>query len=70
MSNRQTGTVKFFNGDKGFGFIAPQNGDKDIFVHHTAIVAEGFRNLFEGDKVEFSVEASDKGPRAADVVKI
>ena len=70
MSNRLTGTVKFFNGDKGFGFIAPSNGDKDIFVHYSAIQANGFRNLNEGDQVEFSIEDSPKGPRAAEVVKI
>jgi cold shock protein len=70
MSNRIQGTVKFFNGDKGFGFISPEDGQKDVFVHHSAIIAEGFRNLFEGDRVEFSVEKSDKGPRAVEVVKI
>lgn len=70
MSNRITGIVKFFNGDKGFGFIAPENGQKDIFVHYSAIQANGFRNLNEGDRVEFSIEDSPKGPRAAEVVKI
>jgi cold shock protein len=70
MSNRVTGTVKFFNGEKGFGFISPENGQKDVFVHYSAIQASGFRNLTEGDRVEFVIEASDKGPRAADVVKI
>ena len=70
MSNRIIGTVKFFNGDKGFGFIAPENGDKDVFVHYSAIQANGFRNLNEGDRVEFSIEDSPKGPRAAEVVKI
>ena len=70
MSNRIRGTVKFFNGDKGFGFISPENGQKDVFVHHSAIQAEGFRNLNEGDLVEFSVEPSPKGPRAAEVVKV
>lgn len=70
MSNRIAGTVKFFNGEKGFGFITPENGQKDVFVHHTAIQADGYRNLNEGDRVEFSIEPSDKGPRAAEVVKL
>lgn len=71
MSDRVSGIVKFFNGDKGFGFISPENGDKDVFVHYTALPDDGgFRNLSEGDRVEFSVEASAKGPRAANVVKL
>lgn len=71
MSDRITGTVKFFNGDKGFGFIAPANGDKDVFVHYSALPDNGgYRNLNEGDQVEFSIESSSKGPRAADVVKL
>ena len=70
MSDRITGTVKFFNTEKGFGFIAPEDGNKDVFVHYSAIVSNGFRNLVEGDRVEFSIELSDKGPRAAEVVKL
>jgi CspA family cold shock protein len=70
MSNRITGTVKFFNNEKGFGFISPEDGSKDVFVHHTAIQSNGFRSLNEGDRVEFSIEPSNKGPRAAEVVKI
>lgn len=70
MADRITGTVKFFNGDKGFGFISPENGQKDVFVHYSAIQGSGFRNLTEGDRVEFRVEPSDKGPRAVEVVKI
>ncbi|HEX8684301.1 MAG TPA: cold-shock protein [Ardenticatenaceae bacterium] len=70
MSNRITGTVKFFNNEKGFGFISPEDGSKDVFVHHTAIQSNGFRSLNEGDRVEFSIEPSNKGPRAAEVVKL
>jgi len=70
MSNRETGIVKWFNDQKGFGFIAPESGTKDIFVHHSAIVSDGFRSLAEGDRVEFSVEEGPKGPAAADVQKV
>jgi cold shock protein len=71
MSNRITGTVKFFNTEKGFGFISPENGQKDVFVHYSSIVTDGgFRNLNEGDRVEFETEASPKGPRATNVVKL
>lgn len=70
MSERITGTVKFFNTEKGFGFIAPENGQRDVFVHYSAIQSAGFRNLNEGDRVEFTIESSDKGPRAAEVIKI
>jgi CspA family cold shock protein len=70
MSNRIAGTVKFFNNEKGFGFISPEDGSKDVFVHHTAIQSNGFRSLNEGDRVEFSIEPSNKGPRAAEVVKL
>ena len=69
MSERVTGTVKWFNDAKGYGFLA-QDGGKDVFVHHSAIRNEGFRSLTEGDKVEFSIEAGPKGPSATDVVKI
>jgi cold shock protein len=68
--DRVTGTVKFFNTEKGFGFIAPENGQRDVFVHYSAIEGGGFRNLNEGDRVEFVIETSDKGPRAAQVIKI
>jgi CspA family cold shock protein len=64
-----TGTVKWFNDEKGFGFITQEQGD-DVFVHHTAIIADGFRTLDEGDKVEFEVTAGKKGPAAANVRKI
>jgi CspA family cold shock protein len=62
-----TGTVKWFNDDKGFGFITPDDGSKDLFVHQSAVVAEGHRTLAEGSKVSFDAEAGDKGPRAANV---
>jgi len=62
-----TGTVKWFNDAKGFGFIAPDGGGKDVFCHHTAIMTEGFRTLSEGQKVEFEVEQGNKGPQAANV---
>jgi CspA family cold shock protein len=69
MSERETGTVKWFNGAKGYGFIARESGD-DVFVHYSAIRGEGFRNLDEGQRVEFAVEQSPKGPQAVDVVAL
>ena len=69
MSERVTGTVKWFNGQKGYGFIA-RDGGEDVFVHYSAIQGEGFRNLDEGDRVEFSIEQGRKGPAAADVRRI
>jgi CspA family cold shock protein len=68
-SGKNTGTVKWFNEQKGYGFIA-QDGGGDIFVHHSAIEAEGFRSLAEGDRVEFTVEQGRKGPAAGHVRRI
>ena len=62
-----TGTVKWFNDSKGFGFIVQDNGGPDVFCHHTAIVAEGFRSLAEGQKVEFEVKKGPKGLQAENV---
>jgi cold shock protein len=62
-----TGTVKWFNDEKGYGFITPDDGSKDVFVHQTAIVSEGFRSLEEGSSVSYETEASDKGPKATNV---
>jgi CspA family cold shock protein len=61
------GTVKWFNADKGFGFIAPDDGTADVFVHFSAIVADGYRSLDEGQKVEFDVTQGQKGPQAEQV---
>jgi CspA family cold shock protein len=66
MSDKIQGTVKWFNGDKGFGFIAREGG-ADVFVHFSAIQGDGFRNLQEGQKVEFNVEQGQKGPQATNV---
>jgi CspA family cold shock protein len=62
-----TGTVKWFSDEKGFGFITPDDGSKDLFVHQTSIDGEGFRSLAEGAKVTYEAESDPKGPRAANV---
>ena len=64
------GKVKWFNDQKGYGFITPEDGTPDVFVHHTAIQGGGFRSLAENQLVEFDVLQSDKGPKAANVVKL
>lgn len=69
MSEKIEGTVKWFNGTKGFGFIQREGG-KDVFVHFSAIQGGGFKSLDEGDRVEFTVVQGDKGPQAQDVVKL
>jgi len=67
---KSRGTVKWFNDEKGYGFIAPEDGSPDVFVHHTAIMGTGFKTLAENDVVEFDTEQGEKGPRAANVMKI
>jgi CspA family cold shock protein len=69
MNERVIGTVKWFSNSKGYGFIQPEEGP-DVFVHHSAIQGEGFRTLDEGERVEFTIESSPKGPQAANVVKL
>jgi len=67
MAERELGVVKWFNGEKGYGFIARDNEEKDVFVHFSAINAEGFRTLREGQRVEFEVVDGEKGPQAQNV---
>ncbi|MEJ5202890.1 MAG: cold-shock protein [Anaerolineales bacterium] len=70
MSERYTGTVKWFNATKGYGFIGRGDGTEDVFVHFSAIQMEGYKKLLEGQKVEFSIEQGPKGLQAADVTVI
>ena len=64
------GTVKWFSDQKGYGFVTPEDGSKDLFVHHSAIQGEGFKSLSEGQSVEFQVAEGPKGPQATNVVKL
>jgi len=65
-----TGTVKWFSDDKGFGFITPDEGNRDLFVHHSGINANGYRTLPEGARVSYEEEQGDKGPKAINVTKL
>ena len=65
-----TGTVKWFSDDKGFGFITPDEGSRDLFVHHSGIAMEGYRSLAEGVRVNYEEEQGDKGPKAVNVTKL
>ena len=65
-----TGTVKWFSDDKGFGFITPDEAGKDLFVHHSAIIADGYRSLAEGARVSYDAEPGEKGPKAVNVQNV
>ena len=67
ISSMPTGTVKWFSDEKGFGFITPDEGSRDLFVHHSGIVADGYRSLAEGARVSYEEEPGDKGPKAVNV---
>ncbi|MDM7861213.1 cold-shock protein [Alteromonas sp. ASW11-36] len=70
MSNSVNGVVKWFNEDKGFGFLTPSEGGKDVFVHFRSIVSGGYKSLTEGQEVSFTIEQSQKGPQAANVIAV
>ncbi|KPK42768.1 MAG: cold-shock protein [Omnitrophica WOR_2 bacterium SM23_29] len=70
MAEEVTGVVKWFSNQKGYGFITRDNGGKDVFVHHSAIVGEGYKTLAEGQKVKFQIVQTEKGDQASNVVKL
>jgi len=70
MSNSVNGVVKWFNEDKGFGFLTPSEGGKDVFVHFRSIVSGGYKSLTEGQEVSFTIEQGQKGPQAANVIAV
>ncbi|UAA37882.1 cold shock domain-containing protein [Paraneptunicella aestuarii] len=70
MSNSVNGVVKWFSEDKGFGFLTPNGGGKDVFVHFRSIVSEGYKSLTEGQQVQFTIEQGQKGPQAANVMAV
>ena len=70
MADELTGAVKWFSNQKGYGFITPDNGGKDVFVHHSAIVGEGYKTLAEGQKVKFQISNTEKGDQASNVTKL
>ena len=70
MADELTGVVKWFSNQKGYGFITPDNGGKDVFVHHSAIIGEGYKTLAEGQKVKFQISNTEKGDQASNVTKV
>lgn len=70
MAEEITGVVKWFSNQKGYGFITRENGGKDVFVHHTAVVGEGYKTLAEGQRVKFQIVHTEKGDQASNVVKL